>query len=148
MLLVREFATSPLLGANGPDGSLDLSRLCGWRYLLLEWWPLDIFPLTASRLQRNRRSRFVNARPTAQQPRTIASAQPKQGESPNGTGAVLRGQCPIKIHFFRSRGCLVAFGAFRRAAFGVRLWFQIAHGERAFLFRCLRLARFVRHGRI
>jgi len=38
--------------------------------------------------------------------------------------------------------------AVRRAAFGVRLRFQIAHCECAFLFRCFRLAGFVRHGRI
>jgi hypothetical protein len=64
------------------------------------------------------------------------------------TATVLRGQRPIEIHFLRSRGCLVAFAAVRRAAFGVGLWFQIAHGECAFLFRWLRLVRFVRHGRI
>ncbi len=63
-------------------------------------------------------------------------------------GHCLRGQPPIKIHFLRLWDRLVAFAAASRAAPGVALRFQIAHSECAFLFRWLRLARFVRHGRI
>ena len=67
--------------------------------------------------------------------------------SSDQTAGALRGQRPIEIDFLRSRSCLVAFAAVRRAAFGIGLRLQISHGEGTFLFRWLRLARFVRHGR-
>ena len=56
--------------------------------------------------------------------RSILRARPSLIRSNCGRPAAQR---PIEIHFLRSRGCLVAFAAVRRAAFGVGLRFQIAH---------------------
>jgi hypothetical protein len=54
----------------------------------------------------------------------------------------------VKIRFLRSWQHLVAFAPALSTAFRVGLRFQIAHSACAFLFRWLRVARFVRHGRI
>ena len=54
----------------------------------------------------------------------------------------------VKIHFLGSWERLVALAAVARATFGVGLRFQVVHSDWAFLVRRLRLARFVRHGRI